>query len=211
MTVRVNRVVQLGPDRASLEPHARLLLGCHALLVGVLFGVETGTATQSRCRSRRADVLQDRLVTDQRLARPVGADPPEQPVLDRVPLRRPRRVVRDRDHQAQLIGQPLQRHLPPPLPTVRGPAAVRLDQQPPRLRVAPTADIQPPTPDGRRREAAALSSVTRLSASSCACLSIAAPSPQDKTEEARRRLLRANRSLPVGVRPAKNKTKILPP
>src|SRR3954454_22463377 len=64
MTMRVNRVVQLGPDRAWLDPHARLLLGGHALLVGVLFAVEAGTATQSRCRSRRADVLQDRLVTD---------------------------------------------------------------------------------------------------------------------------------------------------
>src|SRR5207249_10767253 len=39
-----------------------------------------------------------------------------------------------------------------PLPMVRRPAAVHLDQQSPRLRVTPTADVQPPTPDGRHRE-----------------------------------------------------------
>src|SRR5438132_8957260 len=92
MTMRVNRVVQLGPYRASLEPHARLLLGCHALLVRVFFRIQASTATKSCFRSRRADVLQDRLVTDQRLPCPVVADRAKQPMFDQVPLRRTRRV-----------------------------------------------------------------------------------------------------------------------
>src|SRR5262249_14020917 len=45
-----------------------------------------------------------------------------------------------------------QRHFPPPLPMVRRTAAIHLDQQPPRLGVTPTPDVQPPTPDGRHRE-----------------------------------------------------------
>src|SRR5690242_17233493 len=85
MTMRVERVVQLGTYGFPLQPHPCLLLGCHALFYRVLFLVQAGTAMKDRFCPRGTDVFQDRLVADQRLAGPVGADRPKQLVLDRVP------------------------------------------------------------------------------------------------------------------------------
>src|SRR5947209_8359677 len=150
--MRVDRVVQLGPYPFPLQPYAGLVLGWHAMLYWVLLRVQAGTAMKDRFRPRRADVLQDRLVTDQRLARPVAADRPKQPVFDGVPLRRSCGIMGHRDDQVELNGRPLQRHLPAPLAVVGGPTTVRLNQQPPGLGVATAADVQPPTADGRHRE-----------------------------------------------------------
>src|SRR3954468_23820753 len=144
MAMRIDRVVQLRLHWASLQPHPGFFLSGGAPLRRVVLPVQARTAMEARFRPGRADVLQDRLVTDQRLAAPVGADRTKHPVLDRVPLTRSSRVVRHGQGQPELIGQPLQRHLPPPFPVVVGPTAVHLDQQPFRLRIAVTADIQPP-------------------------------------------------------------------
>src|SRR5512142_1589125 len=93
--------------------------------------IQTGSAVESCGRPSPADVLQHRLVVDQRLTGPIRADQAEHPVLDRVPLRRPRRVVGHGDDQPELIGQALQARLPGEPPIAVGPAAIRLDEQPP--------------------------------------------------------------------------------
>jgi hypothetical protein len=122
------------------------------MLYRVLLGVQAGTAMPDCFRPRRADVLQDRLVTDQRLTRPVAADRPKHPMFDEVPLRRSGGIMGYRDGQVELVGQPLQRHLPAPLAVVGGPTAVRRNQQPPGVGVATAANVQPPATDRRHRE-----------------------------------------------------------
>src|SRR4051794_35641375 len=103
ITVRPDRVVPVGQDRARLEPYPGFVLGSGALTGRVVFPVQTGTATKPGFRSRRADELDDPLVTDQRLSGPVAADQAEHAVLDRVPFRCPRRVVSHRDDQSRLV------------------------------------------------------------------------------------------------------------
>src|SRR5258707_15467738 len=118
MTMRVDRVVQLGPYATPLQAQACDVLGCYAALCRILLLVQAGTARKPRRRPCRAYVFQDRLVADQRRAGPVGADLTEQPVFDRVPLRRPGGIVGHRDDQPELVRQLLQRYLPPPLAVV---------------------------------------------------------------------------------------------
>ena len=108
MAMRVDRVVQLGSHGAPLQPHSGLFLSGCTPPRRVVLPVHARTAMEARFRPSRADVLQDRLVTDQGLAAPVLADRAKHPVLDRVPLTRPRRVVRHGQDQPELIGQPLQ-------------------------------------------------------------------------------------------------------
>ena len=80
------------------------------MLGRILLCIQPRTTSKPGFRPRRADVLQDRLVTDQGLPSPVVANPAEQAVLDRVPLRGTRRVVRYADHQTELVCQTLQRY-----------------------------------------------------------------------------------------------------
>src|SRR5215217_7696823 len=60
---------------------------------------------QTRLGRRCGDEVDDRLVTHQRLASPVLADEREEPMLDLVPLARPRWEVAHRDLQPRLIRQ----------------------------------------------------------------------------------------------------------
>src|SRR5512135_298206 len=85
---------------------------------------------QTRLGRRRCNQIDDRLVTDQRLASPVLADEREEPMLDLVPLARPWRQVTHRDLQARLIRQPLQSHLPKVHPRTVAPSTIGGDQQP---------------------------------------------------------------------------------
>jgi hypothetical protein len=56
------------------------------------------------------------------------------------------------DLQPGLGGKPGQLGLPCPDPVAVGPADIRTHQQPIRLRIAATADLLPPTPQGGDRE-----------------------------------------------------------
>src|SRR4051794_21222904 len=69
---------------------------------------------QARLGRRRRNEVDDRLVTHQRLASPVLADEREEPMLDLVPLTRPRGEVAHRDLQLRLIRQPLEFRIPEP-------------------------------------------------------------------------------------------------
>ena len=65
-----------------------------------------------------ANEFDDRLEGLQWTAAPVLSDVAEEPMLDLVPLARAGREVRDVDGAAQVVGEPLQRGLPPtgPIP-----------------------------------------------------------------------------------------------
>ena len=67
---------------------------------------------QARCRPRVADPVNDRLERLQRGAAPVLGDMAEEPMLNLVPLARPRRQVADMDAEPRLIGELLQLHFP---------------------------------------------------------------------------------------------------
>ena len=58
---------------------------------------------QTRLGRRRRDEVDDRFVTDQRLAQRVLADEREEPMLDLVPLAGARREVAHRDLQARVV------------------------------------------------------------------------------------------------------------
>src|SRR5512135_3434057 len=81
--------------------------------------IEFACDFQTRLGRRRCNEVDDRLVTDQRLASPVLADEREEPMRDLVPLARPWREVTHRDLQARLIRQTLELSLPESL-TVTG-------------------------------------------------------------------------------------------
>src|SRR5271157_3993256 len=146
-TVRQDGVVPLGQHPTALEPYPCPFFGTDFALLRIFPGVQAGLAVESLLRACPSDVLEDHFVARQRLSFPVVADQAEHPVVDRVPLARPRWVVRHRDHQVELVCQVLQRQLPLPLAVVVGPATVRLDQQPRRARVASASALQPPLPD----------------------------------------------------------------
>src|SRR6516165_8893230 len=132
----------------SSDPNRPLLILRDCGCFGILRRVQHGPTTQPGLRGRRADVVQHRLVALEGLALPVCTDGAEQPVLDRVPFRRARRIVRHRDSDAPPIGQLLQG--PPPGPTawVVAAAAVSRDQPVSRPRVTPTSMLLPPGAHG---------------------------------------------------------------
>jgi|GEM_PF-38464 len=152
VTMWTNGVVPSWQDRARLESHS--CLGCwrHLPASGILVRIQHSSTVEPFGRARSPYVLEHLLVACQRLSGPVAADQAEHAVVDRVPLRGSRRVVRHRDHQAELVGKLLQRHLPLPFPVGVGSARVRLDQQSLDPRVAPSTGHQPPTADARHRE-----------------------------------------------------------
>src|SRR6266511_2950478 len=107
---------------------------------------------QVRAGGGLADQVDDHLVGNQRATPPVHRDLREQAVLDPVPLGGARREVAHRDRQAGLGGQLAELDLPQPAAVAVGPARIRGDQQPVRLRVRLGADQLPPAANGRHRE-----------------------------------------------------------
>ena len=154
--MRSDDIVPLGVYAAALQSHALFLCGRHSVARLVFGRIETGPAMEPVRRPRGADVVEHHVVADQRFPSPVAADRAEHPVIDRVPFRRPSRIVGHGDGQSKLVRQPLQRHLPLPFAIVVGPTRVRLDQQPLGSGVTMAPDIQPPAADGRHREAGCL-------------------------------------------------------
>src|SRR6516225_1986383 len=145
---RQDGVVPMRQNVCSSDPNRPLLILRDCGCFGILRRVQHGPTPQPGLRGRRADVVQHRLVALEGLALPVCTDGAEQPVLDRVPFRRARRIVRHRDSDAPPIGQLLQG--PPPGPTawVVAAAAVSRDQPVSRPRVTPTSMLLPPGAHG---------------------------------------------------------------
>ena len=91
--------------------------------------VQEGFDTQSGHRARSPDVPQHNFQSPQGLSLPVLADEAEQPVLDRIPLRTPRRIVTDGHRQTRLIAELLLKaELPCPRPAAVAPAAICQDE-----------------------------------------------------------------------------------
>src|SRR5260370_6250285 len=107
-----------------------------------------GAYSQPRARRGAANETQDPLPRAQRLAGPVGRDRPEQPMLDRVPLRAAGRIMAHGHGQPEPVAQLLlQLLLPPPgLPAVAA-AAVGQDQQLVSARIHSLPLLSPPTAD----------------------------------------------------------------
>src|SRR3989442_11073590 len=95
-----DRVVPVRQDSSAFETDELLLFLRHSPFRRELPTIQAGPAMKARGRSRRTNVLEHRLVTVQGLARPVGADQAEHPMIDRIPLRRARREVRHCDRQS---------------------------------------------------------------------------------------------------------------
>src|SRR3954463_14117174 len=80
--------------------------------LGIGVGVEFAGDGEAGRRGRGGDQLDHGQATGQRATAPVLRDVAEEAVLDLVPLRGPGREVAHRDHQAGLVGQPLQLAFP---------------------------------------------------------------------------------------------------
>ena len=83
--------------------------------LGITTFVQGGLDPQTRLRRGVGDQIDNDCMTRQRLATPVLCDPAKHPVLDLVPLARPWGKVTDRDLEAGLVGELLQRLLPQPI------------------------------------------------------------------------------------------------
>src|SRR5450755_259962 len=115
---------------------------------GVAAGVPLGMDGQARRGRGRADQLDYDLVAGQRPPAPVHRDVAEQPVLNPVPLRRPGRVMADRDLKPRLGGQAGELDLPEPQPVAVAAARVGADQHPRRVRVGDLPDLRTPAAQG---------------------------------------------------------------
>src|SRR5437762_14030455 len=80
-------------------------------------------------RPRGSNKLQHCFVTDQRLARPVGANQANHAMFNRVPFGGAWREVRHRDRELEFIRQPLAPSFPAPTPMTIGATTISLDQQ----------------------------------------------------------------------------------
>src|SRR6516165_10446184 len=145
--VRLYPVIPVTVKLLLLEPHCLEFPICHLdpLLIGV--GIELGFYAQARPRSRAPNQVHYDRTTHQWPPPPVLGDVAENPVLDLVPLARPRREVTDGNPQTRLIGQTLQTDLPEPIAAAVAPPGIGRDQQLLGLRVDRTPHPNPPPPD----------------------------------------------------------------
>src|SRR5215831_16190931 len=129
-----------------------LRLGDVATL-GVETRIELAPHAQPCRRTGRADQVDNDGQAHERLTPPVAADVGEQPVLNLVPLARPRWEVGDGDGQSRAIGQLLQFPLPQAHPRTVAAAGVRRNEQRAGAGVARAPHLLPPSPDRAYREA----------------------------------------------------------
>ena len=140
-------VIPLGQYFATHQANRRLLRGADFLSL-VFPEIQTSPAVKPGVRARCPNVLQDHLVAPQRFASPVRADQAEHAVINRIPLRRSRRVMRHRDRQSKFVRESLQSKLPFPFAVVVCPTAVHFDQQPILVVITPASNIEPPALNG---------------------------------------------------------------
>src|SRR4051812_43669886 len=99
-----------------------------------------------------ADQVDYHRSTHQRTPAPILRQMRKHPVLDRVPLARPRREVAHRDREPQEIGQLLERYLPKPRATTVTAAGIGRDQEPLRGGIDLRAHLLPPAAKRLRSE-----------------------------------------------------------
>src|SRR5947209_5831691 len=110
----LDRIIPLPVKMMRVQVYSRQLLVFDLHLGGITRRVQVGPDTQPLLRSGRPDQINDDLVTDQGPTPPIHRDVRRQPMLNLVPLARPRGVMTDGDIQSRLVGPPLQLHLPEP-------------------------------------------------------------------------------------------------
>src|SRR5262249_62189306 len=118
-------VIPIAVEFILFESHRSQFPICHldSLLIGVR--IQLRFDSQPRSRALAPDQVHYHRTTHQRPPSPVLRDVAEHPVLDLIPLARPRREVTDRDPQTRLIGQLLQTDLPQPISAAFAPPAIR--------------------------------------------------------------------------------------
>ena len=98
------------------------------------------------------DQVDHRRAGEERASAPVLGDKAKEPVLNLVPLARPRRKVTDMDGPLEVIGQLLQGHFPQPGATAIAPPAIGGNQQFPGLRVTLLRPCAPTTAGSTPRQ-----------------------------------------------------------
>ena len=110
----------------AFQVEALHLLVTHFDFGFVLLPVEAGFDLQAGLRLRSSNTGQQQRQAALRLAGPIDADRPKQPMLDRVVVRSPRRVMTNGHGQAKTIGHlGLQPCLPQPRPATIAAATIR--------------------------------------------------------------------------------------
>jgi hypothetical protein len=113
----------------SCQPESLDILALYFSSSRIKAFVQEGFDTQSGHSACSPDVPQHNFRSPQGLSLPVLADEAEQPVLDRIPLRTPRRVVTDGHRQTEIIAELLLKvQLPCPGPAAVAPAAICQDE-----------------------------------------------------------------------------------
>src|SRR5438093_3973533 len=130
-----------------LESQALHLLRCHLLPSRVAVVIQRRPNRSARRRRGVADQVDDHLPTHQRSPAPILGNMAEHPVLDLVPLTRPRWKVAHRDAQACLVRQTLQLDLPQAAPAAVGATAISREEEPFGLGIDLAAHMAPPAPD----------------------------------------------------------------
>src|ERR1700674_1371468 len=118
----------------------------------VLVDVQDRFHFQAAARPRSPNQVDDTFVTPKRLPFPGQTNEGEQSMLHPIPLARSRRVVTNGNRLPHLIGESLQVDLPGSPPAAVTSPAIRADQHPPRLIVAPPTIHFPPASDTLDRE-----------------------------------------------------------
>src|SRR4030095_12556008 len=109
----MERVVPLTVKRGWLQLDVGERRVCYLLLGGGRRGIERGAALQPHRGGGAADEVDDHVVAHERAAAPVLGAMSEQPMLDFVPRAGARWEVAHGHAQAALVGEALERPLPP--------------------------------------------------------------------------------------------------
>ena len=150
--MRLDRIVILWQNTTWNQIDTFFLFQCKLQPGFINSLVQVCLAVQPTLRFRSANELEDRFVTNQRLAGPVAADLRKQAMLNRIPLGGASGQMGHGDGQAKFIRQLLQLVLPVPATIAIRIAAIRLNQQFMRVRGVHLSGLHPPASNGCHRE-----------------------------------------------------------
>src|SRR5919108_2978958 len=150
--MRLDRIVILWQNTTWNQFDTFFLFQCKLQPGFINSLVQVCLAAQPTLRFRSANELEDRFVTNQRLAGPVAADLRKQAMLNRIPLGGASGQLGHGDGQAKFIRQLLQLVLPVPATIAIRIAAIRLNQQFMRVRGVHLSGLHPPASNGCHRE-----------------------------------------------------------
>src|SRR5712691_6259027 len=109
--------------------------------------VQDGLHSEAGAGFGRADEIDDRFEIHERLPTPVEADEREEPVLDLIPLTRPRWIVAHANRLADFVGQDLEAQLPDPQCGPIAATTIRADQESACVAIEASPVEAPPAAD----------------------------------------------------------------